>query len=559
MNLELKRVTDIIIYVAFIFGLVTILSTSVSSLDSTDWGILTKLPLTYWMGLIALGFSILLTVRKGAINTRSLTVLVILVFFYFHLMPTIIEGPEGLSVFSLWPSSESNLLIAKGGLSIGNPNLLMDYSSWPLSIIFNSIILLITGLHLDFLAKWFPMFTLSFWSLLVFLILKKFFRQEYALVGVGLFLCGSWTRQQYLGPQSFAFSLFLLFMFFMTRSKQGFEIKARKFFGLAFITFIAILFSHALTSLSILLIIFSTYFAALLFARTDKMKNKSNFIFCLLCGVSALSYNLYFSPQFFSDAVQKMLDALSDFSTLKTIQQINRLPGSTFQQLTNLNIYLLVLAFVTISGISLIWMIRKRSFSKLQITFWIGYLFTLFIIAFLPYGEEGLFRAFIFGLPLFSILTIHLLKNRPLLLGSFLVFSLFTGLFAFNGSGAYRLATETELNGSGYCADFLPSGSNLFYHFHTYVRYNDQDTSFVFSLLGHPPFVDFNQSSVEDVLKTTDFIAISRNQRIFYEYYLGFDPFENVDLNGNLSLTRGRIYDNGNFTLYASKNHSIHR
>ena len=178
----------------------------------------------------------------------------------------------------------------------------------------------------------------------------------------------------------------------------------------------------------------------------------------------------------------------------------------------------------------------------------------------MPDGEEGLFRAFIFALPFFVLLSVFLLKDKPRLLSIFIIFTLIVGIAALYGPGSYRVATETELQGTSYCAlkipdknvPYLPTNNVLLYQFEPFVRYHNPLTGLRFEVFGHPPFVTYNSTSIAEALNSANYIVVSRDQKNYYSYLLGFDPFENTNLAGNLSLIHARLYDNGNFTVYGT-------
>jgi hypothetical protein len=550
-----NQFTLLLLCIALTLAVVTFLTTSVTYLDSTDWGLISRLPLVYWIGLATLGTAILFSMRGNFLGTRTSVALLFLIMLYVNFVPMLIEKPVGFSAYSLWPASEANQVIATGHVSIQAPRMLMSYESWPLFSIFNAVFIMIAGSSVISLAKWFPFFTLSLWGLLVFLILKRFLKPEYALVGVSLFLCGSWTRQQYFSPQSFAFSLFLLFIFLITvRSGYGFGADRRSVFGLSFVIFVAAVFSHALTSILIVMILFVSYFAALLFARHEERKSKSNLFFCLLCCSVLVSYVVLVTPKFFKSAFNTVLNALSNLAGSTPIQQFSRLPGSQFQQLTNLSTYLIVSIFVVVSLIALLAINRKKTLPRIQLTFWIGLIGTLSVASLLPYGtQEAPFRAFIFALPILSLLSVYLLKSQPRILSCFLLLALVASVPALYGSDSFRLATTPELQGSKYLASYLPDGSVCFYKFSPYVRYYDAPKQLQFTSLGRPPFLSYDASSIEASLNATDIIVLSRNQENYYTYYFGTDPLESIDLAGNPYIANARIYDNGNFTVFDSR------
>jgi hypothetical protein len=540
----------LLICIAAVLAVYTALITQVSYLDASDWGLLSRLPWSYWLGVGVVGTVILISLRSSrSLNMRLSFVILVMIIVYTNFLPAIIEKPIGLSGMSLWPSSQANLVIASGHIAVGHPTLLLDYTNWPFFTIFTSIFMLITGSPLSLILKWFPLFTVAFWGLMVFLILKKFMRPEYALIGVSVFICGSWTRQEYFGPQSIAMSLFLVFIYLITKTTDyGFGTRNKQFLLLAFVTFFAIVISHELTSFSLLLIMLTAYLIMNIFTKNTARKTKSNLVFCLLCGAVFLSYTVFVTPAFLRDRFGKVLSSLGT----SPAQQFSRLPGSQFQQLTNASTYALVLAFASVSAISLLFMFRKKKLPTIQLAFWTGLICALFVVAFIPYGEEGPFRAFLYALPFLSLFCVYILKSKPLLLGCFLLVILVVNIPAVNGSDSYRLVTNPEMQGSNYCAEYLPSGSTVFGQIGTYVRYFDPLKDLQFISPGTAPFLSYNPSSIEAGLGKTNFIVVSRNQQNYYEYYVGRNPFEGIDLTGNISLSRACIYDDGNFTVYVT-------
>lgn len=550
-----SKLSFLLQFISLVFAITTIFTTSVTYLDSKDWGLISRLPAIYWIGLLLLGVSMFLNLRNNSLNIKNNIFNLLLIIVYVTFLPMLIEGPVGLSQYSLWPSSESNELITTGYISITQPRMLMSYESWPFFTILSSTFMIITGVPLIVLAKYFPFFTIAFWAILVFLISRKFLKTEYSLLSTALFICGSWTRQQYFGPQSIAFSLFLLFIYLITKdSNFGFGAKKRTTLILVFITFIGSLFFHALTPLIMVSIIFAAYFVSKLFARSAVQQTKSNFCFCLLCFSCLISYNVYVTPAFFKNAFNTIFDSLSKFAISNPAQQLSRLSGSQFQQFTNISTYLIVVLLTLVSTIALIYMFKKKLLPSLQLSFWFGALGILFSVAFLPYGtQEAPFRAFIFALPFLSIICIYVLKKKPVIIGCLLFLTLIASVPASYGSDSYRLATSPELFGSQYCSRYLPEESVLFYKNPAYVRFFDPSKVFTFVSLGRPPFTNYNATSTTLNLNATDYFILSRNQQNFYEYYLGFNPFESINLTGNPSLANARLYDNGNYSVFDSR------
>jgi hypothetical protein len=539
---------------AIFLAILTASTTSVLYLESSDWGLLSRFPITYWLGLSFVCVVAVINACNHFSRIQHSVLLLFLFFLYIHFLPMYVEKVIGLSIFSFWPSSESMKILDTGHIPIGDPVMLMDYTSWPFFSIFFSIFMNITGIPLIVLSKWFPLFTVLFWGLIVFLFSRKYLGNEYALVSFILFFAMSWTRQQYFGPQSFALSLFFIFLLLITKStKFGIGLTTRSCFGLAFITFVAVLFSHSLTSLILIMVLITSYFVSNLLARSQNIKNRYTSFFVLFCLITLIAYIIYVAPMFFEAAFYRISDTFGDLSGLKTIQQLNRLPGSQIQQTNNVITFLIFILLLFVSSLSFIWVIIKKNMPRIQITFWLSFLLVLGLVAFLPYGAEGPFRAYIFGLPLFCCLSIYFLKKKPLLLCCFIILSLLLCIPALYGADSTKIAPSVELSGGRFCSTYLPDDIYLFYRLSPYVRYYNPAKVISFTFLGQPPFVNYSLSNVANRLIFSDYIVMSRSQLNYYVYYIGENPFEKIDLVENRSISSGLIYNNGNFTLYDSK------
>ncbi len=549
---KINQIVLVLISIDAILAVYTAMTSQVNYFTAVDWGLLSRLPLSYWLGIAVTGIIILLSLRNNSsLNLNLSFVLFVLIIVYTNFLPTIIEKPSGLSSMSLWPSSQANLAILTGHIPVGQPIFLLDYNSWPFFTIFTSIFMQMTGSSLPWLLKWFPLFTITFWDLLVFIILRKFVRSEYALIGVSLFICGSWTKQEYFGPQSFALSLFLLFIYLITKTTNyNFGVRNKQFFALALFTFVALVFFHALTSLAVLILLVAAYIMTNILTKRDVKKTKSNLFFILICASILFAYTVYITPDFLRYSFNQVAHVFG----ANVAQQITRLSGSEFQQLTNAFTYVIVAAFGSIFLICILLIYRRKKQPNIQIVFWASSIFALLMLALLPYGKEGPFRSFIFMLVFFTLIVVYFVKSKPLILGSFLLILLVASVPAMYGSDSYRLNTGPELQGSKYCAQYLPDGSVVFGDISTSVRYFNPLKNITIRPIGSPPFVGYDIANIEAGLNQTNFIVTSRNLHNYYVYYGGEDLLEQLNLSGNMTLTSARIYDGGNFTVYATNN-----
>jgi hypothetical protein len=543
-----NAVTLFLVCVASILAIYTVLTTQVTYLSANDWGILSRLPVTYWMGIAAICALVLFSFRSSkSLNLNVSIAIFVLVLVYTNFIPQIIETPIGLTSMSLWPSSQASLTISTGHIAVGQPNQMLDYNNWPFFTIFTSIFMLITGSPLSWLLKWFPLFSITFWALIVFLILKRFLGSKYGLIGAALFLCGSWTKQQYFGPQSFAFMLFLLVLYLSLKSESGtFNFNKKSFFILALAVFIGLVFFHVLTPVALLLMLAATYLITSLFAMHAGKQSKTLGYFVLLCTTIVVAYNVYVTPSFVSYGFNKVVDA---FGT-SLFQQVSRIAGSQYQTFTSAIIYGLVFGFVGISLIGLLLMLRDKNQPKLQTLTYLSSIGVMLILALVPYGEEGPFRAFMFTLPFLSLICVWFLKRKPALLGTLLCIFLLLSVPAIYGADSYCLITDPELAGGKYVAQYLPDTSHVFGKVETYVRYFDPSSSLIFYTIGSQPFLDYDSLDIEQHIDGINYLTISRNQINYVEYYSGINPYQNMNLLQNINVTRACLYDNGNFSVH---------
>jgi hypothetical protein len=90
----------LLVCIALILAAYTVLTTSVTYLDSTDWGLLSRLPVSYWLGMLTIGFAVVFSLRSNStLTTQASLSLLILILLYLTFIPLFIEKPVGLSPF----------------------------------------------------------------------------------------------------------------------------------------------------------------------------------------------------------------------------------------------------------------------------------------------------------------------------------------------------------------------------------------------------------------------------------------------------------------------------
>jgi len=522
--------------------------------NSTDWGLLSELPISYWVAFAVMVFCVFYIILRNACNFRNVVFLPLMIFVILYFAPLLIERPVGLSPRSLWPSSEANVLIATGHISSDTAKQLLSYDSWPIFNVLGATIMMVTGIPLVSLAKYFPLFTVGLWGLLVLSILKISLNLEYALIGVAWFMTGLWARLQYFGPQSIAFTFFLAFILLFVKILFHQESQApsqtRRLQVLMFVMIVATVFAHSLTSLFMILIVGTFYLVTKILPAFRKDLHRHAIAVTVgVCAIFFFSHAIFFAPKFFEWATQEIYRTLQNLLELSVYQEGSRISGSMYRQWTNILTEALIFINIFVWLIAVVHTYRDETIGRYQLTFWVSFAVALIVPSLmLPYGQEAPFRAFTFGLLGFSLLPVLLLKKRPKILLALILLLVVLSLPTMYGTEAFKLATSTELSGTGFSMAYLPEGARILYYEESYLRYHDPLKEIQLVTLGKPPFnVKLESSVVEETIGEADYIILSRAQDNFYIFNTGSNPFCEIKVDNLTSFDQ--IYSNDGFRL----------
>ena len=199
-------------------AILVVKSTWVVNYAPTDWGLVNRFPINFWVGLILVTLLLFL----GRHSTGRTAVGVGAVLLYLYAIPTFITeyGTEFLTASRF--TTATGLVIAQEGSLIFNVgDHLALYYYWPAYQLQVAATSLVTGWNSLGICSWFPLVILSVWTLLVFLILRVSLDTHSSLWGCILFLATYIVCQNALGPQGIAYILYLAFFLLLMKLSYG--------------------------------------------------------------------------------------------------------------------------------------------------------------------------------------------------------------------------------------------------------------------------------------------------------------------------------------------------
>jgi hypothetical protein len=522
------------------------------SVAPTDLGLAGRLPMTFWIGLAIVGIVWFI----GLKSIRVLAIALVLTVAYLFVAPAVIRVPVWLSN-SYYPFGESVLINSSGHLIDYPSTTLNSYHYWPSFLYFASEFLQVTGIPQNAILKYFPLLIISMYVLLVFLILKLKLKVKCAILGAGLFSASFWLRQQYFGPPGIGYIFFLLGVLIISQLFFAEKAKKTTLAALFILIFIVATFTHALSSLMLILVLLSLFIA-----RRLKHEQASIAVspLLILCITFFLSYNMFIAPAFFNLISRTYYNILSLGEELGLFKEPSRVAGSAAQILNYRSTLGIMLIGASIALVGLL-LTLKKGFSRKRLSmdeyplFWA--ILSVFLIVFAfsaEYGShEAYQRAFMFGLVPLSYFCAIALSKKPKLFPTVILLLLFLNIPAQYGADSYTLVRNPELSGAAFFAKCTPQKTNCFYDFSLEIRYYNPMKQVKFLIVASLPFTTVpNASSVNQVLSEADYVIVSDKQNNYYYYFLSQNPLDQVNLD-----QLNRLYDNSAFVLFRQANKTL--
>lgn len=544
----------VIALAAISLALTTLLFTHVTHFEVDDWGLLSKLPVIFWVGLLSLGL-LLYPAQKHKNRMICLSVLFILFLFW---VPQLIKDYGAEFHHAYYFSSEAKLLTSKGHL-VTNPNdPLIRYQNWPFFLYLEAIMIEVMGMPPLILTDLFQLINIGLFALLAFLIFRLKLGTTNSLFAVIWFLTGFWMGQNYFSPQSMSYVLYLMVFFLIVKQLYyTTQIKGRTIRLLVFFLFSTTVFSHQLTPIVIIsALVAISLFKTLSRRFSTQVSSTVTLATCALFITIQATYMIYIAYPVL-DVIGQILRErifLSEISPALTWASRTFTFGSTYEIISALSsraivtINLIFFAF----GVSARFFGRKARKTRSNNLFWIAWIGGVgFFGLFASYGIEPHIRAYMFALVPLSYINISFLIKKPKILCTVLLILLFFHFPAHYSKDSWYAVTSTEMAGTKFFAEKTPQSALYYYTQESpTLWYQDPTRVATIGYIMYDPQKfyagSFNASLFREETQDADYFLLSSSQKNFFFYYFGSYPFEKL----HLDVYNNRLYNNERFLIY---------
>lgn len=182
----------------------------------SDFGLVARLPATYWVGLLVLNVMFMATLfgrQRNRPNPWLMTLLTAaLVVVLFGAAAMVTDYPRGEVAWR-------HIGIADALAQTGSIDPDVDaYFSWPGFFALLAVFLGATGIAPLDVAVWAPVFNMGLWLVALAVLVRSLTTDARRLwLTLWLFCLGNWHDQDYLSPQAFAFFLYLVVLVLLLR------------------------------------------------------------------------------------------------------------------------------------------------------------------------------------------------------------------------------------------------------------------------------------------------------------------------------------------------------
>jgi hypothetical protein len=523
----------------------TLVSTKVTSYDAFDLGLLTKLPITFWIGLVLLG--ILLYISTRFERRTILFLVVILIIFYLFGIPTLVRENKAEALgLSYWLSSKATYILQVGSVNFAqNP---WDLTNWPGFFFLSAFLSSITGLPATVFSDYFPLLTIALLGVFAYYVFRSRFKASYSCLGALWVIASLWTGQHYFSPQATAFVMYFAILLLLKKF-----LLARKQISIVLsvtILFAAAVFTHLLTSFFILVGVFAVY--ALYKINRKPRTGFFSFSICALLATIFFTYQASIVAGSFHEIIKVLSYQFMRQESPISVSLQARAGGSTSLFLQLMGTYAITIMTVFLAVVAIlattIGLILHKKETKDDL-FWIAWILCAAAMGLsLVYGAEAINRAFMFMLLPTSYFAVKFLSKKPAILILVLVLLTFTLIPALYSNQNYAYVPTSELKGDAFYTKYTLPAAPFFYEpiscFLPYGTINGtQITLSAITGIRSLP----SQEIINEATREAQFIIYSNLETNFYLYYYGVDPLVHL----NLDYHRNRIYDNEQFRIYA--------
>jgi hypothetical protein len=537
----------LLIPTAFLLWIQTILSSTAERIS--DFGLVTALPLTYFIavGLLTLSFFITL-LRKG--KQVSLCAHVFFLILFLHLTPLLIEGARQRFAYSSYGVSD---YIVRNGVVAPD---VIGYHNWPVFQIFVAIFAVTTGINPDFIVK---LGSPTLIEILLFFPLYFFFNsisssgQQKWLAIWGFYIADWAGARLFLSSQALGFLLIVLILGLLVRLNNTVFHKrqnaGRSIISIILLLYLAVVAGHALSSLipvSILCVLFAA-----------KSLNHKGLLACFI--VMVTSWNVYVAKTYFANNVSKFVSHLFD---VETIFHTN-LGGANYYQigerlLTNQARIAYSAIFFLLAFAGFLVSYRKKTIGNndkmmLMALAGIGILSTVLV-----YGGELFQRLWLFGLPMIVYFAVKNFDSRKMFIVLVIFFMAVAPVMLIwvrYGGERFDYIPPSEIEGASFLYSsvsygYLIGGNPWALFRNSYDKYKSVDINFYDAQNN----ITFTLADLKmDDENWSVYVCINRGEIEYYRrMYNASTIFEKIEADLEASPYYCKVYSNPDFDMYVT-------
>ena len=546
-----KYMPWIIIFLSLLLGTITLATTWITDYSASKWGLISYLPITFWIGL-GLIISLVYIGRK---STAILVISTALLVFYLYAIPTLInEQSVEFSLPSYFTYGEGILLAKTGHLITGLDTAIIRYHNWPAFLYFTALLSKITGISNYSIPHYFPILNASLLTLFSFGILRVRFKTRLALIGTMWVLAISFYPLLFFAPQGLGIILTLAIFLLLTRGYFHHSLSPPSL-AITILLFLGLTMMHVFTALAIVFAVGIIYILSRLFSQ----QRRAGFLTVVIVfGIIFAAYMIYATSPIFKLGIQSVYNTIFGQGG-NPLSSMLHPPSNASKYLywTFICSYIIVGLNIIIGGLSILYAMVRGKNTRANYVLWIGWTGGILLAGSFAFESDGWLRAFSLGLIPVSFLCVSFLAKKERVLIAGLAILLILNIPAHYGNVLRidRTVTNSELAGREFYSEHVPLDSVLFYQGYELSWSSDPVRAkipvlYLSMVSANPKIPDImfrpNVSADKVIHQEAEYIIDSTIEREEEKYILGFDFMESLDLN---SWTN-RVYDNGRLQTY---------
>jgi len=530
------------IYLIGVFGSLIIMFLSVWRVgpvvvEAKDtFGLVSHLPLGYWMGLALLLVISIFAFLDRELKKDAIYLAILIALGLFLLGITVFVYENAVTPDSYYPTAEVKNLLITHHLDINHPPILSSYYSWPAIHFISASLMEITGLDLYPFLKYASLLWIPCFVFVTYGIGKRFKLEPNRCFLLSFLAISSWLINfaGYYYARFPAMILFLLiFMLLLVPRRTPAENIA------VVLMFTALVITHGLTAVAVLL--------ALTLLAIYRKNPISMLLFIVIFGV----WYIYQATGALDIGIDAFKKPLKDIFSLVEGGRY-QVSASTSRLVTRYSELSYLAAYAALMIGSAVLLLRrkiKEEHRKLIIALFC-WAIGVALIVFWGHGEAS-FRTFIYCIVPALCIVVLSFSNTKLLIPLMCLFVVLSPLFSYAGQAGWGQVLTTELKGTKFFAlEVKPKSSYLYGPGGQLIFYYDP------GMVSSPhldPLSTANVTRLGDVdlsvLDKLQYVIISKQETSWQEFTWNEAPYASWPQTEG-GKKANLLYDNGDFQIY---------